>query len=99
MSIQDFSKEVRRITEGTRLSPAQEEVRKFAMEIYYGIKGGATQKWAEQASRMIIQSIAPDISPSELTEAAASIEGVAVTVLTELFDSGTLIKKEVIDKK
>lgn len=99
MSIQDFLEEAHKRASGGRLSPAQEEVHEFATTIYYGIRSGKTQKWAEEASRMLVKSIAPDLSGIDTLKAAMTIEGIVLTVLTEFFAEGTLIKKEVIGKK
>lgn len=99
MSIQDFLEEAHKRTGGAKLSPAQDEVHKFATDIYYHIRDGKTQKWAEEVSRLLVRSIAPDLSIVDTLKTAMTIEGIVLTVLTEFFAEGTLIKKEVIDKR
>ena len=95
MSIQDFLEEAYKRAGGGKLSPAQQEIHEFATMIYYKIRGGKTQKWAEEASRMLVKSVAPDLLPVDTLKAAMTTEGIALTVLTELFGEGTLIKTEV----
>lgn len=94
MSIQDFLKEAKRRTGGEKPSPAQQEVHEFASMIYFDIKNGDTHRWAEEAAGMLVKSIAPNLSPSDARDAAMAIEGIAMTVLSDLFGSGVLIKKE-----
>ena len=94
MPIQDFLDEAKRRTGGGRLSPAQEEVRKFAFGVYHDIKGGHTEQWVKEVSAMLIQDIAPNLSPSDNLKAKTVVEAIAVTVLLELFESGTLITRE-----
>jgi hypothetical protein len=94
MSIQDFLEEAKKRTGGGRLSPARQEVHAFAMTVYHDIKGGYTEKWVKQVSKMLVQSIAPNLSTADTFQASATVEGIAITVLAELFESGTLVKKE-----
>ena len=94
MSIQDFLKEAQKRASGEKLSPAQQEIHEFATMIYYKIKDGKTQAWAEEVSRMLVKSIAPDLSPIDTLKAGITIEGIILTVFTEFFGEGTLVKKE-----
>lgn len=94
MSIQDFLKEAHRRSGDGKLSSGQQEIHEFATDIYYNIKGGGTQKWAEEVSRMLVRTIAPDLSSVDTLKAATTIEGIALTVLTQFFEEGTLIKRE-----
>ena len=94
MSIQDFLKEAQKRAGGEKLSPAQQEIHEFATMIYYKIRDGKTQAWAEEVSRMLVKSIAPDLSMADTLKAAMTIEGIVLTVFTELFGEGTLIKRE-----
>ena len=43
---------------------------------------------------MLVRSIAPELSPADTLKAATTIEGIALTVLTQFFEEGTLIKRE-----
>lgn len=95
MSIQDFLKETKRLCKGEGLSPAQEEIQNLALMLYRSIKGGSTKRWVREAAEMFVKSIAPDLSPTDLAEAVFQVEGIALTVLCELLDSGVIIKKEV----
>lgn len=94
MSIQDFLKEAQKRAGGEKLSPAQQEIHEFATMIYYKIRNGKTQVWAEEVSRMLVKSIAPNLSIVDTLKAAMTIEGIVLTVLTEFFGEGTLITKE-----
>lgn len=94
MSVNDFLKEAERRAGGKRLSPVGQEVHEFAMMVYKGTKGGKTKEWVKEAARMLVQSIAPTIPPSDARVAETVIEGIVLTVLAELFSEGTLIKKE-----
>lgn len=95
MSINDFLEEAERRTGGKGLSPAGQDVHEFAMMVYKAIKGGETKKWVKEAARMLVQSIAPTIPPSDAHVAETVIESIVLTALAELFSEGTLIKKEV----
>ena len=94
MAIQDFLDESKRLSKGRKLSPAQSEVHKLAFMLYNSIKDGGTKRWVKEAAEMFIKSIAPDLSPTDLTEAVFQVEGIALTVLCELLSSGTIIKGE-----
>lgn len=94
MSVHDFLKEAERRTSGKRLSPAGQEMHEFAMMVYKSIKAGKTKEWVKEAARMLVQSIAPTIPPSDALTTEAVIESIVLTVLAELLSEGTLIKKE-----
>ena len=94
MSIQDFLEEAHKRAGAGKLSSGQQEIHEFATDIYYNIRGGKTQKWAEEVSRMLVHSIAPDLSPADTLKAATTIKGIALTVLAQFFEEGTLIKRE-----
>ena len=94
MSIQDFMEETHKRAGGKKLSSAQEEIADFASMIYHGIRGGKTEQWVRQVSRLLIQNIAPTLSPLDTLKVIATIDGIVLTVLSEFFSEGTLIKKE-----
>ncbi len=93
MAIEDFLKEAHKRTGGAKLSPVQQEVHEFARMIYFDIKNGDTHRWVEEASKILIDSIAPNLSSMDARKAATCIQGIALTVLSDLLSSGTLIKK------
>lgn len=92
--MKDFMEEVGRRARRKPTSPVQEDVCDFAQMAYIQIKGGHTRRWVKLSAAMLVKSIAPNLSLEETRSAVVSIEGIALTVLSELFEEGTLIKKE-----
>jgi len=99
MSLQNFLEEVKKRGSGKPLSPAQEEVADVARLIYDDIRGGSTRHWVKNAAVLFVKSIAPELSALEVRESVVIIEGIVLTVLSEMFSEGVLLKKEVIDKE
>lgn len=94
MALKDFLDEVHSRAGNHLQSSAEKDIHDFAHMVYNSIKQGTTRLWVKKSARMFVQSIAPTISPSELEKGAHVIEGIALTVLSELFEDGVLMKKE-----
>ena len=99
MSLQDFLEETKKRGSGKPLSPAQQEIADFANLIYDGIRDGKTKFWVRQAAVLFIKNIAPELPAPEVKMSVVVIEGIVLTVLSEMFSEGVLVKKEVIDKE
>ena len=99
MSVQKFLEETKKRTGEKGLSSAQQEIADFARLIYHSINKGETEEWVKQISIMFVKNIAPKLSIVDTIKSAAVIEGIVLTVLSRLFEEGTIVKKEMMDKK